>query len=185
MELAFKISGALISLFALYKIVIEAIVAKSNRRREEYKFAKEFIADLNTEDTHPYLIESGFLALSGKPLPPLEIRYIMSLNQPMEATILRLSSQKYMNFDNENSGYVWIKRCQKKYIRSFIRRLYIIGYVVFGFIATSPMFINYTMLKEYIVAIYVVSFSIFAVYCLLNHQKLGDAEKLHKITNKA
>ena len=75
-----KISGLVGSVFTAYKLFQEVFLNKKPRLRDEYKFAKDFLNDIAAvEQRHPYLIEKGYAAISGKEsLTAKEIIYLLS-----------------------------------------------------------------------------------------------------------
>ncbi len=42
MEEILKLIGAIASLFALYKIIVDVVLARSSKHREEYQFSKDY-----------------------------------------------------------------------------------------------------------------------------------------------
>lgn len=105
MELAVKIVGILVSLFALYKIIIEVVVSRSSKRRDEYDFSKQFISDLDNEDIHRLTLEKGFLALTGKIYTVEEIRLLLNSRDPSLSINERSDAAGFVKFCPDKNKY--------------------------------------------------------------------------------
>ena len=106
MEDILKVVGALASVLAVYKVFVDVILAKSSKRREEYQFVKDYLDDLEDKDSHPFLLEKGFFALTGDNHTVDEIKYLLSFNNPGKAIKLRSSSGKFIGFDPDDRKYI-------------------------------------------------------------------------------
>ncbi len=126
MELALKIIGVIASLFALYKLVIDVILAKSSKHREDYEFAKRFIEALNNKESHQFVVERGFLALTGKSFSVQEIKHLLSFNNPSEIIKLRASSSDFIKLNDDPPKYVWKGIYTNKTVNMFAPYFYMI-----------------------------------------------------------
>ena len=100
MEETIKIVAIFASIFAIYKVVIDVVLARSSRRRDEYAFTKEFISDLEGDAEHRYTLEKGFFALTGKLYSIEEIKLLLAQTTPSNSIKLRGNSGGFICFDD-------------------------------------------------------------------------------------
>jgi hypothetical protein len=134
---------------ALYKAFQEIFLARKPRLREEFAFAKSFIAELK-DDTHPFLVEKGFFAISGDALlSAAEIRYILSLSSPSTALRRYLHAREHLVFSltpQDGKKIIDFKpNLQSERIRRLQKRIYLASYAVTAFLAFAPLFFAHTI----------------------------------------
>lgn len=141
-ELFAKLVTVFGSVFALYKVIAEFVISKKSRLREEFKFIKEFITDLKP-DTHPFIIEKGYLAISGdSTLTAKEITYLLSLSSPAQALKKYSASRKYVEFkeatEKEKAKVIF----RDKYTvnkRKWVKGVNLATYILFATFAFAPI----------------------------------------------
>lgn len=75
-------------IIGLSKTIHNFITNNKPRLREEYKFARDFLKDIDSGTLHPFALEKGYIALTGKKhIKGKEIAYILTL----EDSVLCLS----------------------------------------------------------------------------------------------
>lgn len=177
MEDAIKIVGIFASLFALYKIVTDVFLAKSSKHREEYPFSKEFLKDLKNDDIHNFILEKGFLALTGKSYSIPEVKFLLSLSSPSEAIKLRSSVDKFIEFNKPKALYSWKGAYKKAFIRRFAPLWFMSVYVVIAFFALAPTYIKgIDIFNEFSLVAFSVSFGVVAIASLISHENFKDAK---------
>lgn len=138
MEFTLKTVGILSGLFALYKIIVEVIVFRSSKRRDEYEFSKQFINDLNNESIHRLTLEKGFLALTGKTYPVEEIKLLLGSREPSSLIKERSDAARFVDFIADENRYRWKGRFKHHYVQKYGVIWYYFCYVVaasLGFIS--------------------------------------------------
>lgn len=130
------------SVFALYKVIAEFVISKKPRLREEFKFIKEFIADLKP-DTHPFVIEKGYLAITGDAtLKAKEITYLLSLSSPAQALKKYSVARKYVEFKdataNEKARVIFLEKYTENK-RMWVKRWNLGAYIFFATLAFAPV----------------------------------------------
>lgn len=130
------------SVFALYKVIAEFVNSKKPRLREEFKFIKEFIADLKP-DTHPFVIEKGYLAITGDAtLKAKEITYLLSLPSPAQALKKFSVARKYIEFKeattNEKARVIFLEKYTDNK-RTWVKRWNLCAYIFFATLAFVPV----------------------------------------------
>ena len=113
-------------------------IARSYRRRENYKLVKEFMVDLKDENTDQFLIQSGFLAVGGSLLPVGEIKYLLSKNNPYSVIDLKSSSESFVFFDEVNLSYSWRKFYKTRLMKKLGVTFFNIIYALFITLAMLP-----------------------------------------------
>jgi hypothetical protein len=188
-ELAVIIS-LVASTFSVRKLFSEAILYRKTRSRDEYKFVKEFLTDITSPESHPYLVEKGFAAISGKDnLTADEIRFFLSQPNP-SLSIKRYSAAR--------QHYVEYSECERrvKFIGKFTdpakieqsEKLNGFGYFVFALLSLAPLFFtsifasnlfekNWQMAAIFIV-VFLVAFGPLAFFCLLEVDRITKGKKL-------
>ena len=101
MEEVAQVVGIVATVVALYKVFMEVVVFRSSKRRDEYQFSKQFVADLSKTDIHRLTLEKGFLALTGKIYPVEEIQVILSGNEPSLSINERSDAAGFIKFDRK------------------------------------------------------------------------------------
>ena len=141
-ELFAKLVTVAGSVFALYKVIAKFVISKKSRLRGEFKFIKEFITDLKP-DTHPFVIEKGYLAISGdSSLTAREITYLLSLPSPAQALKKYSTARKYVEFKEPTeieAGRVVFREKYSENKRNWIKRLNVTGYVICATFAFAPI----------------------------------------------
>lgn len=179
MEEIIKIFGVIASLFALYKIIVDVVLARSSKHREECQFSKDYLKDLNEGDVHPFVLEKGFLALTGNIYSMAEIKYLLSYPNPYQMIKYRVSSDEFVEFDANNSSYVWRGKYKKSIIRRSAQIWFMMCYVFFASLAISPLYVNVTkIVKGTPLVVFCVSLGIIAIAYLINFSDFKSARKL-------
>ncbi|WP_422410154.1 MULTISPECIES: hypothetical protein [unclassified Endozoicomonas] len=177
-ELFLKFIGSLASVFALYKLIVDVVLAKSIRRRDEYEFTKKFLEDLKNKETHPYIIEKGFFALSGKTYSIDEIKHLLNKGSPSFEISQRNESNHFIEFDREANAYKWKQFYSKPFIKKHGVSLYMGLYIVTCSVAITPVYIKgLSTLSNSSIMSFCLSFLYIAVLSLFRHENLKIAKK--------
>ena len=140
MEEILKIIGAFASVFALYKVIVDIVLAKSTRRRAEYDFTKKYIDDLANEKVHSYILEKGFLALTGKSYSVAEIKHLLAYSNPSEMIVHRASSGAFILFNKDFMDYSWKGYFQNNFVQKYGSYWYLGCYVILMLLAFIPFY---------------------------------------------
>ena len=137
-----KIAGVFLSIFTLYKVFIDVVLARSSKRRDEYNFTKKYLEDLSDSSTHPYILEKGFLALTGNNLPVNEIKHLIDLENPTQAIARRASVDFFVKFNKELNNYEWRKKYRTSFYQNYGSTIFLTGYVLSCSTVLFPVFIK-------------------------------------------
>ena len=173
-----KIIGALASLFAIYKLVVEVVLTKFIRRKDEYSFAKSYILDLERGSEHLYTLEKGFFALTGKIYSIPEIKLLLSQSSPSMMINLRRDCSSFVTFNEELNIYEWKGRYSNEFIQKYAGNWYFLWYMVTASLALLPVYASgLYSLNIFPVAAFSVSLLVVAVSCLVQQSNLSNTKK--------
>lgn len=178
MEDIIKVISVLASLFVIYKIVVDVVLAKSTRRRDEYKFTKEYIIDLQKGEEHTYSLEKGFFALTGEVYSVAEINILLSQKSPSRSINLRSDSHTFLEFDEASHKYRWKGKYSTPLIRKHTGKWYFSWYLITASIAISPLYIKgISNLITLPIPVIATPLFLIAIYCLLQQSNFYNTLK--------
>lgn len=187
LELAAKAIGLFGSIFTAYKLLLEVVVHRKTRLREEYKFVKEFLSDIGASSgPHPYLVEKGFAAVSGKDnLTAAEILFF--LTQPNPSLSLKRYSearQRYVEYSQDENRVNFKGKFTDAGKRRWSKISYASGYFCLAALSLVPLFFasnlfgkNWQMAIVFIL-MFLFAFGPLAILCLLEVIHMTKGEKL-------
>jgi len=187
-EILIKLVVATVGIVSAGKIIYEFISGSKSKLREEYKFAKEFINDLNKSNIHPFVIEKGYQAIAGTTtVNSEEIAYILSLENPVKCLKDYVLSKKYLDHleTNGNLKISFSKKYKSKYSRNWRKLFYLGTYFVSAFIALSPLILTriyeFNLNQFMLLSVFLMPvFSLLAFDSLRSFTKIYRSEKLEE-----
>lgn len=142
-DLILRLGTLALGAVATSKLLHDWINLRQGKLREEYRFAKDFLADLRTqEDMHPFQRQKGFQAIAGDAtLSAGEIEYLLTLHDSARALKDYVLGRQYLkHFATASGAQIAFA---SKYDASWPRLWRKVGYFVlyFSFFtgAFSPM----------------------------------------------
>ncbi|MBW3227744.1 hypothetical protein [Marinobacter adhaerens] len=179
MEEVAQVVGIVATVVALYKVFMEVVVFRSSKRRDEYQFSKQFVADLSKTDIHRLTLEKGFLALTGKIYPVEEIQVILSGNEPSLSINERSDAAGFIKFDRKEKRYRWKGRYEKPIVRTCAVAWYYIWYVILAMVGIVPVFMKgiASSLDEVPIVAFSGSLILVAIMCLISAEKYKSARR--------
>lgn len=185
-DLIIKAVTFIFGIIGAAKILYEISIGRKSQLREEYKFAKDFIVEVNSNQSmHPYVREKGYQALAGdSQLVAEEVEYLLSLQMPALALHDYVLGREYL----EHLPYVeklqiaFKGKYHKQWSRSWRKYVYIALYAVFFFLSFAPLFTKSLfktpsdVLFSFIVCLAV--FGPYAWFSLKGATRIYRAEKL-------
>jgi len=101
------------------KVIIELSAGSKARRKDDYRFAKEFLNDLNSDNLHPLAVERGFYAIAGTgDVKANDIEFLLSLEEPQRRLKDYVFSRNIVELNEVNHKFEF----KKKYRSDFSRR---------------------------------------------------------------
>ena len=179
--------------FASAKIYHEIMVGRQSRMRDEYKFAKEFFVDLNSNPgINPFLREKGYQAIAGdKDLTANEISYLLTLQNPALALRDYVFGREYLEHlsNVENLQIVFKGKYQEPISRNWRKYTYIFFYAVFYSMSVALFFVPKTTFSTFddflfLTFICLVVFGPIAWLFLREAERIKRAETLVKRQDK-
>lgn len=187
-DLLIKIGTLLVGLPGAAKLIYDLSVGRKNRMQEEYRFAKEFLGDINSPvKLHPFLREKGYRTIAGdRRFRPDEIEYLLSLSRPdlaLRDYVLGFSYLEHISTSG-NLQVRFKKRYRKAGIRLVLKVSFVLFYGFFASLAFSPLvlsgiYIN-TPLDQTLMALSIsmLVFGYYSIVSLKSFMKIYRAEKL-------
>lgn len=138
---------ALVSAFVVFsKFLYDIASGKRTKLREEYRFAKELLSDINSGKLHPYAKEKGYQALVGtKNISTEEVEYILTLREPVQCLNDYVLAREYLEKieSRGNTQLRFKKSYQSKGKRTSLIAWYLVWYAIFAILIISPVYANY------------------------------------------
>ena len=185
-ENAIKIIAALVAMAGAAKIVYELSIGGKLRLREEYRFAKEFLRDLETvPKLHHLAEERGYYALVGtSSLNISEIKYLISLTGADRRLKDYVLARKYLIL-NEGANKVNFRgKYESRWSRVWRKATHISAYMVGSLLSFSPLLITQPLglPPKYMLLVFVTlpCFGFFAVDFMRSFVKISRGEALVK-----
>lgn len=175
------------------KIFYEMSIGKRSRMREEYKFARDFLGEVDSnEKMHPFLRERGYQAIAGdNRLTSEEVAYLLSLKGPDRALSDYVLGRPYLAHlpETGNLQVSFKRKFSSKWSRRWRMWLYLAFYLVSAFAAFSPLLFSKLFFKsseETLVgfAVCLVVFAPYAWFSLRASSRIYRAEKLVQYQHK-
>ena len=183
MEELFKIVLALAGFFGIFKIIHETTFTKIRKHRDDYEFAKNYLEDLNSTNTHQYVLEKGFRGLTGDLYSINEIKILLSCCKPTIAIQRRASCEKLIKFDEIGKSYKWHGHWANEKDRNRIYKSLIPLYFILAIIPAYPLTLK--LLSSKTLYELPLSVSIFlgvtAIYVLFKYIQIDEGIKFMKI----
>ena len=148
-EITAKLILAFVGIVSVAKVVAEILAGKKANLREEYKFARDFINDIEEKEVdskslHPFLIGKGYQAIAGTAvIRSSEIEYMLSLEDPVQCLRDYIFARKIFENLNVKGDFklIYKNRYRKRFARITVKSWYFVLYVVFASLAISPWII--------------------------------------------
>lgn len=176
---------AIAGIFGIFKIVNEITLSRTSKHRDDYEFTKNYLDDLNNPNTHRFIIEKGFRALTNNNYSVEEIKYLLSQAEPMELIYLRASSKKTLYFDTKIQQYDWVGIYKIVWCRKIASAFLLIAYAITSFLALMPFLFkndsNPIDTKDIILSI---SLGLFAVLAIIKQSDFVDSLKFMNMVNE-
>lgn len=142
-ETVLRVIGSGVALFGIWRFFYQIKSWKKSCFRDEYKFSKEFLDDVNNKEInlHPYSVEKGYQAIAGKDtVKAQEVEYILSLKDPLQCLDDYILSRQLMEkIDTKGDLKVrFKKRYSFKPYRTWLKVMYMFFYLFFILLALSP-----------------------------------------------
>jgi hypothetical protein len=136
-----KIIMAIGAIIGVAKIIYELSSSSKLKLREEYKFAKEFLTDLDEEiPPHHLAIERGYYALAGtSSIQVSDIKYLITLSNPDKSLRDYALSRKYVELNKKLHKIDFRSKYQSNFSRIWRKSFYIFIYILASLLAMSPI----------------------------------------------
>lgn len=188
MELGYiiKIIVALGTMAGVAKVVYELSVGGKLRLREEYRFAKEFLKDLEaTPKLHHLAEERGYYALAGtSSMKVSEIKYLVSLTDADRRLKDYVLARRYVVLNERTNKIDFRDKYKAVWSRTWRKVIHIITYMIGSFLSFSPLLVIQPLglPPKYMLLVFITlpCFGFFAVDFMRSFVKISRGEVLIK-----
>jgi hypothetical protein len=184
-----KFLPLLVFLYTIYEKNFELRNKTGGKIREEYKFAKNFFED-QKNDLDKYILELGYLGITqSRSISSEEVKYILSLKEPLNALFWFKRSRKYLDFSI--TGLDRKIAYKAKYKKESSRKMYKFSrfslYIFWALVAFSPVVYSAKLPPTPIIWIIIwMILCLTLAFIFLNEGvDMGLAEKLVKLQPSA
>lgn len=187
LEIISKLIAIVVSVFSAYKAFFILVHQRKDRFRSDYEFAEKFMADDKWETLHDYLLEQGYLGLTGKKLEASIIRYFLNQKDPLMLFADYIKGRDYLMVNRNSDKSIIAITLKEPYTeeKKFKRRKnrILIQYVILGMISLLPFVflpIFLTNVSTILTMIgWVLSFGFLAYANLDDLSAMQAAKKVH------
>jgi hypothetical protein len=185
-ELVIKTIAALAAIAGVAKIIFEFSVGGKLRLREEYRFAKEFLNELESNSKlHHLAVERGYYAIAGtSAIKVPEIKYLISLTNADGRLKDYVLSRRYVELKEKTNRIDFRDKYKKRWSRVWRKAVYLSVYFIGSFLALSPLLLVKPLGLEpkYMLMVFFTlpCFGFFAVDSLRGFVKVARGEALVK-----
>lgn len=179
-----KVIALLAATLAVYRALVALLLTKADRLKSDYEFAEKLLGEGRWIAASDYLLERGFIALTGASLRASEIRFFLSQKDPSSKIRNFIRGQGYLTFEkSEDGGKIQLK---PPYDKPFLLKLRMLlsqaGYFIFACIAIAPLMLlpgrSSLGANTYVaLVVWLLSFSLLAYDCLMNYVSMLSAAR--------
>ncbi|RMP68472.1 hypothetical protein [Pseudomonas syringae group genomosp. 3] len=166
------------------KVVYELSIGGKLRLREEYRFAKEFLKDLEvTPKLHHLAEERGYYALAGTSSMEIsEIKYLVSLTGADRRLKDYVLARKYVVLNERRNKIDFREKYKVSWSRTWRKYFYVLSYIIGCLLSFSPLLVIQPLgiSPKYILLIFLTlpCFGFFAVDFMRSFVKISRGEVL-------
>lgn len=179
-----KIIVALGTMAGVAKVVYELSIGGKLRLREEYRFAKEFLKDLETTPKLHHLAEErGYYALAGtSSMKVSEIKYLVSLTDADRRLKDYVLARKYVMLNESTNKISFREKYRSVWSRTWRKIIHIVTYMIGSFLSFSPLLViqPFGLPPKYMLLVFITlpCFGFFAVDFMRSFVKISRGEAL-------
>ncbi|WP_426340350.1 hypothetical protein ACN9MZ_00195 [Pseudoduganella sp. S-14] len=131
METLIKLGMLAVGTIGAAKLILELMLGKRGRMREEYRFTREFLQELKADpQMHPLAREQGYKAIAGDAsMSADEIEYLISLTNPDKVMKNYVLGRKYLEH-LPDAGALQVN-FKLKYRQTIARKCRLAGFFLF------------------------------------------------------
>ncbi len=177
-DLIAKYLGFVAATFGIYKALVEVLAGNFSRRKEQYQFSKEYIAEFKKGEMHSFASGHGMYALIQRPMRDAEIRFLLSTDFPFKAIYLRKEVDDLVRFESSENRYSFAGTLKNKFWRKFAKYWYYFAYFVTALLAFFPLLYKAeVVVSNSSIAIICALMAVIAVSCLMRAYKIQRAQE--------
>ena len=181
-----KIVALTASIFVVFQNFTNISLNKKEKLRAEYEFSERLLIDNKWLTMPDYLLEKGYLAMSGIQLKANEIRFLLSMENPLSKFELLEQAKDYLMCVMNDDGNYIIKYNNNYFSKNknVSKIFYSLAYVFFALLAGIPLvFLNNIIQKFGLVSLWgiifwCIPFGFIAISCVRVYWNFRSAEEI-------
>ncbi|MEC6742972.1 hypothetical protein [Pseudomonas qingdaonensis] len=139
-----KVVVAVSAILGAAKVIYELTLGGHTRRREEYRFAKEFLRDFykadENEKLHPLAVERGLYAIAGtSSINADDVEYLLTLSSPDKVLKDYALSRACVEIDHKTQRVKYRAKYTSAFARLWRKVWWLLVYFVASLLAASPL----------------------------------------------
>lgn len=146
LDLIAKLGALALGAISTLKLTYDWLYVRKGRLREEYKFASEFLRELNqNRDMHPFVKQKGYQAIAGDTrLSANEIEYLLTLNDSAQALRDYVLGKPYLtHFATAKEAQItFLPKYKSRWPRLWRKLGYLLLYFLFFMGAFAPIYLS-------------------------------------------
>ena len=141
----YKAGMLIVGAFGTWKLIVELLRSRHGYLREEYRFAREFLSNLEENPKmHPFLLQKGYQAIAGDTRhSAAEIEYLLTLQDAPRALKDFTLGRPYLDYlDTAPGAKIALKaKFQGSWQRLWRKGMYLALYVGCYALGVSPIYL--------------------------------------------
>jgi hypothetical protein len=142
-DIVIKIATLLGGAVATWRVVVELLRGRHGHLREEYKFARDFLKEVNENPKmHPFLKQKGYQAIAGDTrLSAGEIEYLLTLHDSARSLKDYVLGKPYLEHLATAAGsqIVFQRKFESRWPRLLRKALFFVLYLMCYFAGFAPI----------------------------------------------
>ena len=143
------------AVFGALNYFLNLSVNSKSKHREDYKFAKDFFADITVNEDkkmHPYLLEKGYQTIAGNSgIKQHEVEYLLTLTGAVTALKNYTNGRQYLKALPKSGSLKieFIRKYSNSTFRKIIKSYYFCLYLIFAILSFTPLILQLSILERF------------------------------------
>ena len=149
------------------KIIYEHSSSSKHKLRDDYRFAKDFLKDMEHPDgLHHLAVQRGYYALAGTTsINVTDIAYLISLENPDKSLKDYALARNYVEFNAKLNRVVYRPKVKSKFSRRWRQTAHFSAYFIFAYLSISPLILpSYYNLGSHFMWLAIATFPVFGFF---------------------
>ena len=181
-----KIVALIASALVVFQSFTNIPLNKKAKLRAEYEFSEKLLIDNKWLTMPDYLLEKGYLVMSGIPLKANEIRFLLNMENPLSKFELFQQAKDYLICTTNDDGN-YVIEYNDNYLsknKAASKFFYMLAYAFFALLAGTPLIFLNNIIQEFgLVSLWgiifwCIPFGFIAISCVRVYWNFRSAEEI-------